>query len=185
MKESSVEDCPQNAWQTLMFPSKNAFRGDLRVRQHSLYFYLWSHFASESPIWVSPVCHSVLTLLFISFSMCHSFPYRYPPWFWLCIFCSVLLSCLPLALAGVSLPFRALSSPCRTRPRKAASAQSSRSGGEGGNVHVGMDSKHRWVGACWAPTTSSPSSMCVQASGLLWPQTVMWIFNNVKGLNWL
>lgn len=50
-----------------------------------------------------------------------------------------LLSCL-LGFAGVSLPSRALSPPCRTRQRKAASAQSSRSGGEGGSVLVGMES---------------------------------------------
>lgn len=49
-----------------------------------------------------------------------------------------LLSCL-LGFAGVSLPSHALSLPCRTRQRKAASAQSSRSGGEGGSVLVGME----------------------------------------------
>lgn len=101
------------------------------------------HFTSESPVWVPPVCHSVLTLLFISFSMCHSCPYVYPSWFPHTVFPVLsLLSCL-LALAGISLPFHALFPPCRTRPQKAASAQSSRSGGEGGSVHVGMDSKHR------------------------------------------
>lgn len=100
-------------------------------------------FTSESPVWVPPVCHSVLTLLFISFSMCHSCPYVYPSWFPHTVFPVLsLLSCL-LALAGISLPFHALFPPCRTRPQKAASAQSSRSGGEGGSVHVGMDSKHR------------------------------------------
>lgn len=45
----------------------------------------------------------------------------------------------PHGFTGISLPFRALSLPCRTRPRKAASAQSSRSGGEGGSVRVGME----------------------------------------------
>lgn len=50
-----------------------------------------------------------------------------------------LLSCL-LGSAGGSLPSHALSPTCRTRQRKAASAQSSPSGGEGGSVLVGMES---------------------------------------------
>lgn len=75
-KEPSVENCPQNAPGRLLgFLLRMLSEVDLRVRQHSLYFYLWSHFVSESPIWVSPVCHPVLTLIFISFSMCQSFPF--------------------------------------------------------------------------------------------------------------
>lgn len=163
------------SWQTLTFPSKNAFRGGSQGQTTFSLFLPVITFCLRKPhLGVSCLSSSTDSDFYFLFHVpILSFPYHYPPWFRLCIFCSVLLSCLPLALAGVSLPFRALSSPCRTRPRKAASAQSSRSGGEGGNVHVGMDSKHRWVGACWAPTTSSPSSMCVRASSLLWPQTVM------------
>lgn len=75
-KKPSVENCPQNApGRLLSFLLRMLSEVDLRVRQHSLYFYLWSHFVSESPIWVSPVCHSVLTLIFISFSMCQSLPF--------------------------------------------------------------------------------------------------------------
>lgn len=77
------------------------------------------------------------SLLFLSFSMCvpcltsaHPDPHAR----------SLSLLSRLLGFAGVSLPSHALSPPCRTRQRKAASAQSSRSGGEGGSVLVGMES---------------------------------------------
>lgn len=167
------------SWQIHMLSFKNTFQRWFLGSDSILFISTYDHiFVSESQVWVSPVCHSVLTLLFL-----FPFPCAIPvltttlPGFHT-IF-SVLSFCLPLALAGISLPFRALSPPCRTRPRKAASAQSSRSGGEGGSVHVGMDSKHRWVGACWAPTTSSQSSMCVLASGFLWPHAALPVFSLV------
>lgn len=146
MKEPSVENCPQNApGRLLRFLLRILSEVDLRVRQHSLFFLPVIPFClRKRHLGVSRLSFSTDSAFYFLFHVPFlSFPYHYPPWFRLCIFCSVLLSCLPLALAGVSLPFRALSSPCRTRSRKAASAQSSRSGGEGGNVHVGMDSKHR------------------------------------------
>lgn len=75
-------------------------------------------------------------LLFLSLASC-MFTFPTP------VFLSSLLFFFLLLLAcwSVSPSFLALFPPCRTRWWKAASAQSSRSGGEGGSVHLGMEIK--------------------------------------------
>lgn len=88
-------------------------------------------FCLRKPCLSNPVRHSILTLLFLSFP-CAVPPHpsaRPDPH----ARSSVPSACL-LGFAGVSPPSHAPSPPCRTRQRKAASAQSSRSGGEGGSV---------------------------------------------------
>lgn len=71
----------------------------------------------------------------LSHFLCVPFPYP--------VFCLSLIFFFLLCLACwfVSPSFLALFRPCRTRWWKAASAQSSRSGGEGGSVLLGMDIK--------------------------------------------
>lgn len=104
-----------------------------------------------------------------------------------------LLSCL-LGFAGVSLPSRALSPPCRTRQRKAASAQSSRSGGEGGSVLVGMEStastgesgppplpdwgcrgRHPCHRGCRAAASCSPQARLPHQRLIAWTASTRWI----------
>lgn len=80
----------------------------------------------------------ILTFLSLPLSLTFfMFPFPTP------VFCLSLIFFFLLCLACwfVSPSFLALFPPCRTRWWKAASAQSSRSGGEGGSVLLGMDIK--------------------------------------------
>lgn len=96
----------------------------------------------ENSVWKNLFLVPILTSLSLSLSLSHSltlcmFTFPTPVFRFSLIFFSLLC----LACWFVSPSFLALFPPCRTRWWKAASAQSSRSGGEGGSVLLGMDIK--------------------------------------------
>lgn len=122
-KETICRKLPSEcSWQTLKFPSKNAFRGGSQGQTTFSLFLPVITFCLRKPhLGVSCLSFSTDSDFYFLFHVpILAFPYHYPPWFRLCIFCSVLFVLSPLGFGRRQPPL-----PCPLLPLQNKTAKGS------------------------------------------------------------